>query len=94
MNKIKLDTGKKSYTGLIPTAGYAAPEIPSSGYVELPIPGTLYVGTIGKLKVTLLNMNYEDEPLEFLEVKGNFPRVVKAIWNGTTAGSIIVDVTT
>lgn len=50
--------------------------------------GSLYVGSIGDLKCKLLD---DSEWSTFKNVRGDFPRLVKAIHTDSTCSDIIVD---
>ena len=79
------------------------PTIPSNGAVVTPsdsanlaTPGTLFIGTGGNIKVTLVDMN-DGESLTFKNLPNGceFPRIVKRVWTtDTTASDIIVDIVT
>ena len=65
-----------------------------SDSTNLTNPGTLFIGTGGDIKVTLIDQD-DGESLTFKNIPNgsNFPRIVKRVWaTGTTATDIIVDI--
>ena len=61
--------------------------------IKLPKPGTLYIGSGGDLKCTLLGME-DDAYVTYTNIPdgSNFPRVVKYIHSDSTVSEIVADI--